>query len=212
MSESTNQNVPGGDETNAGSEGSKQNTDSNSDVVPYSSHVKVIDEAKAAKRKAQELQARLAEYEAKAKEIEESKLLEEKNYTELITKYKSDNERLMNEVQSHLKDKEDFRKMNAALGLLQDKGIQLETKYLDLLPIDQIQIDQESGQIDGNSLSSVVEKFQKEHPRLVIPRTKLLPNEASGNSGASKMTVEQWKKLGSPKERNEALAKGLVKF
>jgi len=92
--------------------------------------------------------------------------------------------------------------------LLQSKGVNLESKYLGLLPIDQIEVT-DSGEIDNTSVTSVIENFQKEHPRLTLPATKLLPNDKPG-SNSGKISLEEWKKL-SPKDRQAAYKEGRVK-
>ena len=200
--DNSNLNSPSGTNPDAGSEGK-------SDFVPYGSHVKVIDEAKTAKRKLADANARLAEIDAQNKLQNEKMLLEEKNFTELLTQKNSEIERLSGEVSDHVKDKRDFRKMNAAVGLLQQKGINLDPKYMDLLPTDQIMISEESGEVVSDSVVSVVENFQKEHPRLVTPIGKMLPNQKSGQ-GLAKLSAEEWKKL-SPKDRQSAYKEGRIK-
>ena len=170
------------------------------DFVSHDSYVKAVGEAKRAKEKLAEANARLQEVDQLIKQQKEAKLLEEKNFTELLSQKNSEIERLVAENQNHVKDKLDFRKMNAAVGLLQQKGINIDPKYMGLLPIDNILINEESGEVVADSVVNVVESFQKEHPRLVTPLGKLLPNQKSGQS-QNRLSLDQWKKLGRDEKR-----------
>lgn len=190
MSEDNQPEVSSGDTPKAASgEAGKK------DYVSHDSYVKAVGEAKRAKQKLAEANARLAEFDEQVKQQKEAKLLEEKNFTELLGQKNAEIDRLTAENNSHVKDKIDYRKMNAAVGLLQQKGINIDPKYMGLLPIDNILISEESGEVVSDTVVSVVENFQKEHPRLVAPIGKLLPNQKSGQS-QNRLSVEQWKKLG----------------
>jgi hypothetical protein len=90
--------------------------------------------------------------------------------------------------------------MHKVVGLLQQKGIQLDQKYLDLIPVDQIQVDAE-GNPDMTSVVKVADSFVKEHPRLVTPLPNDLPGTRPGNSSTT-LTYEAWTKL-PPKEKRE---------
>lgn len=193
MSGDNQSNVSGGNDPQASGEGAK-------DFVSHDSYVKAVGEAKRAKEKLAEANARLQEVDQLIKQQKEAKLLEEKNFTELLSQKNSEIERLVAENQNHVKDKLDFRKMNAAVGLLQQKGINIDPKYMGLLPIDNILINEESGEVVADSVVNVVESFQKEHPRLVTPLGKLLPNQKSGQS-QNRLSLDQWKKLGRDEKR-----------
>ena len=203
MMEDTPKNDSGGVDTDSGALGSKD-----SGFVGKPTYDRAIDEIKNFKGKYREAQAELNEYKVKEQQLTEQKLLDEKRHLEVIEQLKSQNESLSKEVTSHVQDKLDFRKMNAAMSLLQSKGVNLESKYLGLLPIDQIEVT-DSGEIDNTSVTSVIENFQKEHPRLTLPATKLLPNDKPG-SNSGKISLEEWKKL-SPKDRQAAYKEGRVK-
>jgi len=192
MSEDNQPNVSGGNDPEASGKGK--------DLVSHDSYVKAVDEAKRAKEKLAQANARLQEVDELIKQQNEKKLLEEKNFTELLSQKNSEIERLMHENQSHVKDKLDYRKMNAAVSLLQQKGINIEPKYMGLLPIDNIMISEESGEVVADSVVNVVESFQQEHPRLVTPLAKLLPNQKSGQS-QNRLSLDEWKKLSRDDKR-----------
>lgn len=203
MSEETTSSVPGGNAAQGGAESHDQDT-----VVPRNTYVKVIDEVKSVKKRLAESEAKRIEHESALKAIEEQKMLDEKKHLELIEMQKKKIADLENQNNVHVQDKNDFRKLNGLLSVMQQKGIQLESQYYGLLPLDKIGFDEE-GNIDNASLAKAAEDFQKAHPRLTIPLAKLLPNNASGSGSGPKMSIEQWKKL-DPKERRKALAEDRV--
>ena len=191
-----------------GDQGGNPNETKN-EYVKRQAYESLLDETKGTKNKYREALAELNEIKARQKEAEEQKLLEEKNYLQVIEKLKAEKEQIAQENESHLREKQDFRKMTALLSSLQKKGVNVESKYYDLLPMDKISFD-DDGNIDGTSLAEASELFVREHPRLTVPIGKLLPNQKS-ESNSPKMTINEWKKLG-PKERREALANNQVKM
>ena len=203
MTEETTRNIDGVDDPQGGAEGDKK-----TDYVKHSSYVQAIDEVKSVKGKLKGALAELNEYKVKEQQQKEQKLLDEQKHLEVIEQLKKQNDELIAQNSSHVKDKIDFRKMNAAMGLLQSKGVNLESKYLGLLPLDEIEVT-DSGDIDNNSVTKVVENFQKEHPRLTLPTAKLLPNQKPGSS-VNKYSYEEWQRL-PPKDRKAAYQEGRVK-
>lgn len=132
--------------------------------------------------------------------------MKRKNFTELLSQKNAEIERLSSLNESHIKDKLDYRKMNAAVSLMQQKGINIEPKYMGLLPIENIVVSEESGEIVADSVVNVVESFQKEHPRLVAPIGKLLPNQKSGQ-GPKRLSMDEWRKLGREEKQKALLEK-----
>lgn len=178
-------------------------------VVSRDAYDKSVTAEKNLRAQLRETQEKLLTFENEKRSIEEQKLLDEKKHVEYIEKLKVENQQLLQKTQMLEQNTTDFRKLNAAQGLMQEKGIQLDSKYYGLLPLDQIQLTTE-GSIDMTSLSKVVDTFQKEHPRLVAPANKFLPSDKPGSS-ANQMSVDEWKALKTPKERTEALAAGRVR-
>lgn len=206
MTEEIQPDVSGGDNTESGAFGNDE-----IDVVKRTAYTRAIDEVKSVKGKYKSALAELNEYKAKEKHLEEQRLLDEKKHVEVIETLKMQVDELAKANTQHMQDKLDFRKMNAAMSLMQAKGINLEQKYFGLLPIDQIEVT-DDGDIDSNSVASVIDNFQKEHPRLTLPTAKLLPNDKSGSSGPM-ISIQEWKKLGR-EEKRQALkdkrVKGLI--
>jgi hypothetical protein len=195
--------IPSGDSTGPGGNGSGDRPKQ----ISYETYEKTLNQEKGLRKRLQETQEKLLVFENEKKSIEEQKLLDEKKHLEYIEQLKREKAEALEKAQRLERDQTDFRKLNAAMGLLQEKGIQLESKYLGLLPLDQIQLTDE-GSIDHTSVTQAVDAFTKEHPRLTLPASKFLPNDKTGNS-AQKLSVEEWKKL-PHKEKIEAFKGGRV--
>lgn len=178
------------------------------DFVGRKAYEKSVAAEKNLRSSNRELSARLAEYEAKEKAAAEQQMMEEKKFSEIIDQQKARISELEGTVTNQSQSMQDFQKMTAVMGMLQEKGINLESKYMNLVPLDKIQL-QDDGAVNVASVSEVVSNFQQEHPRLVTPLSKMLPNDKSG-SLKSQMSVEDWKKL-DYKEKQEAWKEGRVK-
>lgn len=193
-----NHQIPGGDSPDAGGDG---NGDSQiPDKVDYRTYKKTVDNEKNLKKQLAETNARLAQFEQQQKAIEEQKLLEQNQHIEVINQLKKQNEELNGKLTSFQLQQQEARKLNAAMGLLNQKGIQLDPKYLDLIPTEDIQVDAD-GKPDMTSVVKAIDSFVKEHPRLVAALPPDLPGTRTGGSGGN-LTYEQWTKL-PPKEKKE---------
>ena len=192
----------------SGSEKSDGRADDRDGFVKYETYSRAIGEVKDYKQRFRDTQAELNEFREKEKAVQEAKLLEEKEYQKVIESLKAEKDQLANRVIEHEKNETDFRKMNAAMSLMQQKGISLEAKYMGLVPIDAIEMTEDGG-VDLTSVSSVVDNFQKEHPRLTMPASKILPNDRS--SSANMISKEEWHKL-STKDKKQALLDKRVKL
>lgn len=177
--------------------------------VSLDTYNKTVKAERNLRQKLQESQEKLLTFENEKKAIEEQKLLSEKKYVEYIDQLKREKAEALDKASSLERDRIDSRKLNAALGLLQEKGVSLESKYLGLLPLDQINIG-DDGSIDLTSVATVIQDFQKEHPRLTAPANKFLPNDKSSSGNQSMISYEDWKKL-PLKEKKEAHKAGRVK-
>ena len=187
MSNEANQ-VPGGDPSEAGGNGN-----GGSGTVSHETYKRTVDSEKALKKALADSNARIAAFEQQQKSIEETKLLETNQHLTVIENLKKENESLKGNLESVHTERVETRKLNAAMGLLNQKGIQLDPQYLDLIPRDQIQVDAD-GNLDMGSVAKAVDNFVKSHPRLVTPLPNDLPGTRPG-SGGSSLTLEQWSKL-----------------
>lgn len=161
--------------------------------VDYATYAKTMDELKSIKKQLAEGRSELKKFQDAEREAKNKKEIEDKNFLGVIDELRAENETLKQENVGHHTDKTNFRKLNLALGLLQSKGISLEDKYFGMIPLDQIIVG-EDGKPDKTSVAKVVADFTKEHPRLVLPRDKVLPNDRSSN-GTRKLSIEEYKKL-----------------
>lgn len=196
---------PGGSDPNAGGGGGSESNK----FISREAYEKSVTQEKNLRNQLRETQEKLLIFENEKRSIEEQKLLDEKKHVEYIEKLKAENQQLLQKTQSLEQDRADFRKLNAAQQLMQQKGIQLEPQYFGLLPLNNIELTGE-GAVDLTSLTRVVDAFQKEHPRLVAPAKAFLPSDKPGSS-ANQMSVDEWKSLPTAKERTEALQSGRVK-
>jgi hypothetical protein len=148
--------------------------------VSYETHRKLLDEAKKAKLKANELDARLAELQASRDKEENDKLVEQKRFQDVALKYEKENALLKetlnqekNKMISHLKTKA----IKGKLSTINDKYL-LQFADLDSLEID------ENNEVNEDSIDYVVEKFKQEHPvffqsNVVKKENKLATNTRS---------------------------------
>ena len=196
--------VPTNDQPSGSDHKASGDNQESDNFVKYDTYSRVLGEAKTFKSKYRDALAELNDYKQKEQSLAEEKMLEEKKYSELIETLKTQNQQLASRVDSFQKEKVDFNKMTAALSVLQSKGINLEQKYLGLLPIDEIEVT-EDGSVDHNSLTSVLDSFQKEHPRLTMPAAKIFPNDKSADSRM--ISVDEWKKLPKDEKRKALLEK-----
>lgn len=197
--------IPGGDSGIPG--GNENGSGDKPKLISYETYEKSLNQEKGLRQRLRETQEKLLVFENEQLNIKEQKMLDEKKHLEVIDQLKREKTEAIEKSKRLETDQIDFRKLNAAMGLMQEKGIQLESKYLGLLPLDQIQLTDE-GTIDHTSVMTAVDNFAKDHPRLTLPANRFLPNDKTGNS-ASKMSVETWKAL-PHKEKLEAMKSGRV--
>jgi len=200
--------VGGANDTSGGA--ASENHEEKTEYVKRRAYESLLDESKAFKQKFRDTESELSELKAKLQADNEAKMLEEKKYVEVIDSLKTEKQKLEEMNLRHEQDKLDFRRTSAILGQLNKKGVNLESKYYDFLPLDQVGFDQD-GNIDTTSLANATDAFVKEHPRLTTPMSKLFPNPSTDSNVGPKMSIAEWKRL-DPKERKKALADKRVKM
>lgn len=205
MSDNPSQNSPGGGSQHAGGAGEGSDKPG---FVSRETYDRSVSQEKKLRDQLRETQEKLLTFENEHRTREEQSLLDQKRHVELIDQLKAEKAQLLGENATLKRNETDFRKLNAAMGLLSEKGIRVDPQYLGHIRLDEIQIT-ENG-VDPTSVATVIDTFQKEHPRLVAPAKSFLPSDKSGDS-SNMMSVEQWKALPTHKERVEALQKGQVK-
>lgn len=155
-------------------------------TVSYETYSKVLSEAKKAKEREREL-------EAKFKLIDEQKLKESNQYKELYEQTKAELESKAQALQVKEKAIADAKKLSAFESKL--GGKLKKDKYVDFVPLDKIIYD-ESG-VDQRSIDLAVSEFLKDYKELVdFPETSTLPNKAANGAGAvNSITQAEWEKL-----------------
>lgn len=182
-------NVPGGNEPAAdGVEGK-----SPKQSVSHETYQRTVDAEKKLKQQNKELADKIAAREAQDKEAEEKRLLANQEHEKVIAQQKAEIERLTKEGETRKEQVEISRKLNSAVGLLSASGVQLDSRYFQLLDLDKITLDAD-GKPDANSVAKVVADFKRDNPLLVQGRKADLPGNSTGGSGQP-LTLDAWKKL-----------------
>jgi hypothetical protein len=199
-----NVNDSGGVNTDPGGEGEK----SKSETVSREAYNKTLTNEKNLRKERDALAAKVAEFETSLQTDAEAKLIAEKKYVDVIEQQKKQIAELTGKTQTLLQDATDSRKLTSFLSLIQEKGVQVEAKYFNLVPIDSIQFSQD-GTIDHTSVAEAVSNFQKEHPKLLGQSTTFPPNSKTGGTVGKKMSMDEWKKL-PLKDKEKAWKEGKV--
>lgn len=182
-SESQDQNA-GGNGQNEGGDG--QNPPKK-DFVSYETHRKLLDEKKKA-------QAQLSEYQQREAEREKKELEQKGEWQKIIELEK----KRADEADQKLKGLEgqftEAKKMGAILKAL-DNGV--DEKFFGFLPLDQVILDPETGEVNLNSVAQVADNFRKTYPELLKPKNgPRLPNGSPQTPpGPSTISEADWKKL-----------------
>ena len=91
-------------------------------------------------------------------------LAEQGKYKELYENAQEANNTLQNQIAQQQKDKEDFLKLRALVGAIDGT---VDSKYYELMPIDKVLVDPETGELDQMSVNKAVENFRQEHGILI---------------------------------------------
>lgn len=197
MTEPANQNgIPGGDSSdNAGGSGNG----GDKGTVAYETYRKTVDEAKTLKKQLKEVSERLNLFEGEKRAHEEKLKLDQNQHLEVIGDLKKQLEAANAKIQESESQWTDYRKMNAAVSLLQQKGVNFDPKYAHLIDLSEVSFDS-SGNIDTASVAKAVDHFQKEHPLLAQLKKPDLPGGKSGGSGPQ-ISYEEWTRLPLPEQK-----------
>ncbi len=180
--------------------------------LSYETYQRTVAEIQAVKAKNKELLDKLNNYTVKEKQIEEQKLAEKGEYQKIlelreteIKREREENERLRQELTGRDEDFNDVIRVNSFISKLPGR---INPTYL--IPFHdeirkEIPINPETRRVDESALNLYVNKFLKDHGRLVEVRDgKVLPS-TSGTKSVGKLTREQWLKL-PLKEKKERMA------
>jgi hypothetical protein len=204
---STESKVPGGDEQNPGGESGKDQNDSKNESqnqpgaknsVAYETYQKVLDEAKAAKK-------RLSEFEKAKRDAEEAKLKQDGEYKTLLEQREqelAEERKAKTELETKISD---GRKLNAFLGAMTGE---VPKQYWSLIDLENVAMDPATGQPDPASVKRAAEKFEKEYSDVVKrPNKSRLPSGTPGGSDKALGYAEEMKQAKTQKEFDAVLAK-----
>ena len=173
------------------------------DMVAHATFSKVLGEAKNAKLKLGEKTTELSEANAKLAVFEsaaEVKIIEEQKargeFDKILGTKDEEIASLKSNLNSNIKQTNDFIKTNAFLSTLDGK---LESQYFGHIPLDSIDID-DSGEINQDSLAKAVSGFKESHPKLLIQRKADIPNTKTGSSGGT-LSKNDWNAIPDPAEQ-----------
>jgi predicted nucleic acid-binding Zn-ribbon protein len=147
----------------------KKEQDAQAEYVRKQAYEEVSKDMHKFKSKAKDAEARIAEFEAKLKAIEEQKLKDEKRYQELYEREKQERER----ADSNRKKDRELYLRGLKMSALKSELGNIKDAYLTHAAIDEIEIN-EDGTLSSDSVRSVANKFRQEH-------SQLIPSDVSGN-------------------------------
>ena len=182
---------------NAGSEGKKtdvtgsdaEGEENQPQTVAYDTYQKVLDQRKADRARARELEAELATVKAKQAEADEKALADQKKFEELYTKEKGERAKLQETVQSMTQRQVENAKreaIKAALG-----GVRKDD-YAKFFDLSAVQLN-EDGSVDPESVKVAANKFRESYPELVAGKQSAkIANEAgTSHSGGQPKPLHQ---------------------
>lgn len=194
MSESQ---VSSGDDTKASGEGEQPTNSENK--VSRESYLKAVDEAKKAK-------ARAADLEARQKKLDEDKLREQGEYKKLLEDREKDLKKAAATIEQFRQKEINGKKLMAFEEKL---GGKLRSKdFLSMVDLSRISYDEQSESVDLKTVESVASDFMQKFDYLIEKPTARLPGDAA--AAAKSLTYEQWKEIKDPKEMREKMK--YVKF
>lgn len=148
---------PGPVGSGAGGDGSGGTPPQPGSTVPYDTYRTLLDEKKRAA-------ARVAELEEKVRTREAKDLEANGDFQKLLANERERNEKLTKDL-SELSERETGRrKLAGVLGALQGN---VDSKYYNLIPYDDVVIDPTTGNIDEVSVAKVVEHVRAKYPEII---------------------------------------------
>lgn len=178
-----------------------QSQASSDDGKNQSSNEPLIKDPEAFLRKHNELLAETKTAKAKLKEFQEKERLKEEeeakkrgDYEKLIKDRDEELLKLKGELTTHKTRMESASKLAAVLDAV---DTDIERKWFDIIPLDQIILNPETGEIDQMSVTKTVENLKKTWPEMFKAKGKGLPVDAPNGNSAGTITREDWMKLSS---------------
>ncbi len=162
---------------------------------------KILSEKKQWQAKAKEFETKLAEFDAKFKEVETKELeakgdlkklldIEREKAAALAQQVKDANDNL-----AKLSESEKDRKKLASVLQAFDGG--LDKRWWNLIDIDQVVIDPDTGEVDKGSVDKVTKTLKETYPEMVRKPVAGMPKNATQSGGGATIGHEAWKALPS---------------
>lgn len=164
--------------------------------LSYETYQRTVAEAKKLRQEREEMARKLEAFEAEKRELEEKKLVEKGEIQKVLEaerKRREEAEKKLNEREKTLLDAHKLAAFREKL-----PGRLASNEYYSFVDVDAIAVDPSTGELDENTLKSVVDSFVAKHGRLLEVDRRKLPSDAPTQS--KKLTYEEWLKL-PPKER-----------
>jgi hypothetical protein len=160
------------------------------DVVKYNTYKHALADAKNHKARADELQAKLADFERKEQELVENRLKEQGEYKKLLEIERKKRKEEEDKRTHYEKSLLDAHKLSAVREKI--PGKLKRNEYYSFIDTDKIILDHETGEIDQNSLEAVVNSFVQDHGALIERQGNVgLPQNAASGS-TNNLTYEAW--------------------
>lgn len=134
------------------------------DSVAYDTYRKVLSEKKKRDEQLREAMDRVQKFELEAKEREESELKAKEDFKKLLELRDSELGEYKNKYSTLLNQQVATAKLTNFFDNLDGK---VSKKYWDKIPLDDIVIDEESGEVDSSSVQRAIELFKKEYPEVI---------------------------------------------
>ena len=151
------------------------------DTVAYETHQKLLGERKRDQARIRELAEKTAAFEKAEREREEKTLLERNQFQDVL----KIRDKEVEEYKTKYTQLLDYQVNTAKqVAFLENVDGKIPQKYWGMIPRDEIQMDQDSGEIDKNSLKAAIDKFKREYPEVILPSAgtrQAAPSPTSAN-------------------------------
>lgn len=170
--------------------------------VKHENYQRVLSEKRKTAEENQALKAKLREFEDEKKRLQDSELRKQNKYKELLEQKEKE---LADERSQSAKLKSEREYGIKLRSVLQKISGSVPSDYWQLIDVDSITIDPETGAVDDVSASDVAKEFQEKHGRLIDkPGSHPSDNKAPKPHGSGKLTHDEWLKLSPTDQRNRA--------
>lgn len=183
-----NNNSPAGNSDDGGADTEKK-------FVPADAYERIQSDLVKWKQRARDNEAKISQWEAEQKRIEEEKAIANKDHETVIENLKAEKQEIEQKFQSLQKDWQDAQKYSQVARFL---GNEFDSQYAGLIPFDQIELT-EDGAVDTESAKRVAEEFKQKHPRLFLQPNKTPPGHYP-SGGGGQMDRDKFRSLGKSKD------------